>query len=167
VIHEGNPFAPTEDDPFRRFRGRLAAPVTIITSGDDAKRTGLTVSSLFLVEGDPSLIHAVVGPNSDLFDVVAESGRFVVHICQGGQSSAADVFAGLRPSPGGLFKSVEWEQSDWGPVLGAMPNRAFCSLVSVEETAWSGVLVGHVDKFEIAELSSPLVHYRGSYRSLD
>jgi len=32
-IHEAQPFAtlPVERDPVRRFRGRLAAPVTIVT----------------------------------------------------------------------------------------------------------------------------------------
>ena len=56
-IHEGeHPFHPPEGerDPVRRMRGRLAAPVTIITAGDDVGRSGLTVSSLMLAEGDPN-----------------------------------------------------------------------------------------------------------------
>ncbi|REK20086.1 MAG: flavin reductase [Actinobacteria bacterium] len=165
MIHDENPFASTADDPFRRFRGRLAAPVTIITSGEDRK-TGLTVSSLFVVEGDPPLVYAVVGPNSDLFDAVQETGKFVVHIAREGHEGVAEVFAGLRPSPGGLFSTVEWEPSAWGPLLESMPDRALCTVVSMDETGWSGVLTGSIDELQVADITSPLVHFRGKYRRL-
>ena len=58
-IHEGeHPFIRPEADrdPVRRFRGRLVAPVTIVTAGDDVGRAGLTVSSLMLAEGEPKEI---------------------------------------------------------------------------------------------------------------
>ncbi len=47
-IHDEHPFVtpPEQRDPARRLRGRLAAPVTILTAGRDRNRTGLTVSSL-------------------------------------------------------------------------------------------------------------------------
>jgi flavin reductase (DIM6/NTAB) family NADH-FMN oxidoreductase RutF len=166
VIHDENPFAESGDDLLRRFRGRLASPVTIITAGVGDSQTGLTVSSLFAIEGDPALVYAAVGPNSDLFDVVQSTGKLVVHICQEGQDGLAEVFAGLRPSPGGMFASIDWEPSDWGPVLSAVPDRAFCSLQSIEERGWSGVLIGEVDNIAHTDLVAPLVHFRGAYRKL-
>jgi flavin reductase (DIM6/NTAB) family NADH-FMN oxidoreductase RutF len=166
VIHDENPFAPTDDDPLRRFRGRLASPVTIITAGSADTRTGLTVSSLFVAEGDAPLLFALVGPNSDLFDEVSRSGAFVVHIGQSGQEGIAEVFAGLRPSPGGLFRGLEVEQGEWGPVLAAIPNRAFCTFKSIEPQGWTGLLVGAIDRFELAGDPDPLIHFRGRYRTL-
>lgn len=166
VIHDENPFAPADSDPLRRFRGRLAAPVTVITSGADHP-TGLTVSSLFVIEGEPPLVYAVVGPNSDLYDVVQATGRFVVHICRDTQQGIAEVFAGLRPSPGGLFATASWEPSEWGPVLSDLHDRAYCALHSIEETGWSGILIGAVEHVEFTGLESPLIHFRGSYRRLD
>ena len=167
MIHGDNPFAPSEDSPLRRFRGRLASPVTIITAGDEMTRTGLTVSSLLVVEGDPPMVQAVVTPGSDLYDVAAGSGRFVVHICDGGSSGLADVFAGIRPSPGGLFASVETEQTDFAPVLTSLSNRLFCKTMSVGEAGWSGLLVGQVETVDVTSLEDPLVYFRGSYRRLD
>ncbi|HUF15041.1 MAG TPA: flavin reductase, partial [Acidimicrobiia bacterium] len=66
TIHNEHPFTPgpEERDPVRRLRGRLAAPVTIVTSGAGDHRAGLTVSSLFVVEGNPGVVHAIVTPNS-------------------------------------------------------------------------------------------------------
>lgn len=166
VIHEGNPFAPTDDQPMRRFRGRLVAPVTVITSGKGDKKTGLTVSSLSVLEGEPNLIQAVVGPNSDLYDVVSDSGSFTVHICEVGHEGLAEVFAGLRPSPGGLFSGTEFEETEWGPVLNNLPNRAYCRFRSIELAGWTGLLVGEVDRVELAPQLQPLIHFRGTYREL-
>jgi flavin reductase (DIM6/NTAB) family NADH-FMN oxidoreductase RutF len=166
VIHNENPFAKGGDDLLRRFRGRLPSPVTIITAGDEISQTGLTVSSLFAIEGDPALVYAAVGPNSDLFDMVQSTGKFVVHICRQGQEGLAEVFAGLRPSPGGMFSGSEWDLSDWGPVLSVVPDRAFCSLQSIEERGWSGILIGEVDNIAHTDLVDPLVHFRGTYRKL-
>jgi flavin reductase (DIM6/NTAB) family NADH-FMN oxidoreductase RutF len=167
VIHRDNPFSPDGDDRVRRFRGRLVSPVTIITSGDDQTQTGLTVSSLFAIEGDTPLLYAAVGPNSDLFDVVQKTGKFIVHICRQGHDGLAEVFAGLRPSPGGMFTSAAWESSAGGPTLTAMPDRALCSLQSIAEFGWSGVLIGTIDEVSYTDLTDPLVHFRGGYRKLD
>lgn len=148
------------------MRGRLVAPVTIVTSGEGTERAGLTVSSLFVVEGDPALVHMVVGPTSDLWEAIAESARFVVHVCRAQDRHLADVFAGLRPSPGGVFASVDTTASEWGPVLSELANRLFCSLDSQTEVGYSGVVVGRIDRVEATELADPLLHFRGGYRRL-
>lgn len=166
MIHEEDPFASMEDDPTRRFRGRLASSVTIITAGTDDKKTGLTVSSLFVVDGDPALVYAVVGPNSDLYDTVTRTGAFAVHVCHDGQAGLADVFAGIRPNPGGLFAGSEYQMSEWGPLLTSLPNRALCRTVSTEDSGWSGVLIGSIEEIEFTDITDPLLHFRGSYRSL-
>lgn len=169
MIHREHPFlsAPEERSPARRLRGRLAAPVTIVTAGAGKGRAGLTVSSLFVVEGEPSLIEMVIGPTSDLWDTVAGTGRFVVHVCREAHQDVAEVFAGLRPSPGGPFSAVDNEPSDWGPVLAGLATRAFCTLLSQSEVGYAGVVTGTIDRVEAAELDDPLVHFRGAYRRVD
>jgi flavin reductase (DIM6/NTAB) family NADH-FMN oxidoreductase RutF len=168
MIHAEHPFAdlPEDRDPVRRFRGRLVSPVTIFTAGEGDRRTGLTVSSLFVAEGEPGRLHAVVGPNTDLWDVAAETERFVVHVCGVDDISLAEVFAGLRPSPGGLFATTSTTPSKWGPVVDELPDRLFCSLESRVESGNSGVLAGFVDGAELSDIEDPLVHFRGTYRSL-
>jgi flavin reductase (DIM6/NTAB) family NADH-FMN oxidoreductase RutF len=168
VIHDDNPFADASDsrDPVRRFRGRLNAPVTICTSGDSDKRTGLTVSSLMVVEGDPGQVQAVVGPTTDLWDVVADMGRFVVHVCGERHRSLAEVFAGLRPSPGGIFTDLSVTDSEWGPVIDDLPDRAYCSLSSRLEVGFSGVVTARIDHVEVADLTNPLAYFRGQYHTL-
>ena len=78
----------------------------------------------------------------------------------------AEVFAGLRPSPGGLFASTSTTPSKWGPLLDDLPDRLFCSLESRAESGYAGVLVGLVDDVELSDIDDPLVHFRGTYRGL-
>lgn len=168
MIHGDNPFVddPDSRDPVRRFRGRLSAPVTIFTSGDDNERTGLTVSSLMVIEGEPGRIEAVVGPTTDLWDLVEETGRFVVHVCTDEQRGLAQVFAGLRPSPGGIFADLAVSRSDWGPVIDQLGNRAFCTFEEKREVGYSGIVTGRIDEVQPVDLANPLAYFRGSFRSL-
>jgi 3-hydroxy-9,10-secoandrosta-1,3,5(10)-triene-9,17-dione monooxygenase reductase component len=168
TIHTDHPFVPDPDerDRTRRFRGRLTAPVTIVTAGTDDKRTGLTVSSLIVIEGEPPQIFMVVGPTSDLWDVTGETGRLVVHVCGEGDNGRSEVFAGLRPSPGGVFAGSSTEMSEWGPVLTDIPDRAFCTVSKREEIGYSGLVTARIDEIEVSNLSNPLVYFRGRYRAL-
>ncbi|HLA66452.1 MAG TPA: flavin reductase, partial [Acidimicrobiia bacterium] len=72
MIHDEHPFTDPEGvrDPVRRFRGRLVAPVTIVTAGAPADRTGLTVSSIIVAEGDPSRIYFLCGTGTDLWEAI-------------------------------------------------------------------------------------------------
>ncbi|HJS72168.1 MAG TPA: flavin reductase family protein [Acidimicrobiia bacterium] len=168
MIHDDNPFADAPDsrDPVRRFRGRLGAPVTIITAGDGERRTGLTVSSLMVVEGEPGRVAALVGPTSDLWDVVGDTRRFVVHICSRQDRHTAEVFAGLRPSPGGLFAEAPAQGSDWGPIFPDLANRVYCSLEERRELGHSGVIIGTIDRVVADDIGDPLLYFRGRYREL-
>ena len=168
MIHDENPFVEGTSDrePSRRFRGRLASPVTIVTSGDSEHPAGLTVSSLVVVDGQPATAMLVVGPLTDLWDSIATTTRLVVHICDSSHAGLADVFAGVRPSPGGIFGRTPFTPTDHGPVLDEMPDRLFCTMRSMVETGYSGVVTVEVDKVELSNLTDPLIHFRGGYRRL-
>jgi len=168
MIHSEHPFRPEPGhrDLARQFRGRLVAGVTIVTAGSGADRTGLTISSLLVIQGEPARAHIVVGPTTDLWSVAAETGRFVIHVCRYEDRQLADVFAGIWPSPGGLFAGVAVTDSEWGPVLDDLPDRAFCTFVSADEVGWSGLMVGSIEEVEVSDLQDPMVHYRSGYRRL-
>lgn len=168
MIHDENPFvdAPEQRDPVRRFRGRLASPVTIVTAGQGERQTGLTVSSLNVVEGNPGIAQLVVGPTSDLWDTSEESGAFVIHVLGDADRHLAEVFAGLRPSPGGIFANLELTQSDHGPVIDRLGNRAHCRFLDRYELGYSGIVTGEVELVESGGLTDPLIYFRGDYHSL-
>jgi hypothetical protein len=62
----------------------------------------------------------------------------------------ADVFAALHPSPGGPLASVATTESEWGPVMPDMSDRAYCSLLSTAEVGWSRIVDTDVDRVELS-----------------
>ena len=166
TIHGEHPFLPPEGDrnPVRRFRGRLASPVTLWTSVYAGERAGLTVSSVLVANGEPGHVVGVIDPDSDLWDTLRSSGRAVVGVLDDRHRALADAFGYVVPAPGGPFKLGSFEESEWGPVL-AGTTWAGCSLADHVPVGW-GLQV----RLEIAQVvvsdsddAGGLVHRRGRY----
>jgi flavin reductase (DIM6/NTAB) family NADH-FMN oxidoreductase RutF len=164
-IHSDHPFATpeAERDPVRRLRGRLASPVTVWTTGDGGGRAGLTVSSTVIAE--PSALYGLLGPDTDLWERLQETGTAVVNVLGWEHRVVADVFAGLHPSPGGMFRTGEWTAGEFGPELTGATAYARVRLREARPAGWS-VLV----ETEIADVvfpdgaADPLLYLRGRYR---
>jgi flavin reductase (DIM6/NTAB) family NADH-FMN oxidoreductase RutF len=169
MIHDDHPFQdpPDERDPVRQFRGRLVAPVTVVTAGGEDSWAGLTVSSLMVAEGDPASVLALIGPTTDLWEQMEATETFVVHILDDAQREHGDAFAGTRPRPGGPFAEVEVTQSPWGPVLDSLHNRLFCRLADSKTLPFHQLVEGLVEKAEVADLDDPATYFRGGYRRLE
>jgi len=169
VIHDDHPFkdSPADRDPVRQFRGRLVAPVTVFTAGGERSEAALTVSSLMVAEGEPSSVIALIGTNTELWEAIEASGRFVVHILAGSERDDADAFAGIRPRPGGPFAGVTVEPSEWGPILVDSKNRLFCSVSSTVELPFHHLVKGEVNQAEVDDLTDPAIYFRGDYRKLE
>ena len=168
MIHDSDPFAvPEEDrDPLRRLRGRLPAPVTVVTAGEGPAATGLTVSSLMIADGTPGTIAFLCGHNADLGDAVAAGGGFVVHALTAADHALADRFAGIAPSPGGLFAGLAVRPGRWGPVLDSLGTRVECRWVESRDVGWYLVISGAVESVALGVPEAPLLRYRGRYRDL-
>lgn len=167
-VHYENPFvAPVEArDPARRLRGRLTSGVTVWTSGPRDAPAGLTMSSVVVAEGDPPRVLGLMSDTKDLWDAIGDTGAFVVHVLGRAERALAERFAGLTPSPGGVFEGLDVEHTEWGPVLRALPNRASCRVESTSPAGYQQLVVGRVDAVAVAELDDPLVYFRGRYRKL-
>lgn len=166
MIHDEHPFSDPDEvrDPVRRFRGRLAAPVTVVTSGGPQGRAGLTVSSIIVAEGDPARIYFLCGMSTDLWEAMAATGAFVVHILERSSRHISEAFAGLRPSPGGPFAGLDPVDGPHGPVIPSLLTRAYCTLAGSEDTGRGYALVeGVIDDVELHDLAEPLQYFRGGF----
>lgn len=167
-IHYEDPFATPVGarQPIRRFRGRVVSGVTVWTAGRGDERMGLTMSSVLVAEGDPPSILGLMSDTTDLYERIRTSGRFIVHVLDDARANEADVFAGLRPSPGGKFADVDFEETEWGPLITALETRASCRFVEDIPVGYHRLMRGEVEKIELHELGEPLVYFRGRYRTL-
>jgi len=162
-IHSNDPFATPEEDrsPVRRLRGRLAAPVTLWTAPGPK---GLTVSSMLVADGDPGRVLGLIDEESELWPAIEAEGRFAVAPLGPGDRQLADRFAGLTPSPGGLFAAGSWSATDYGPVPAHAGTWAGCRLASSRECGWAVLVEGVIETIALDAAEEPLIHYRGRYR---
>lgn len=169
TIHSEHPFLDPESDrrPARRLRGRLPAPVTVWTSTYERERAGLTVSSLLVADGEPARLLCLLDEESALWPVLRDSGRAAVSVLGPDDRQLADVLAGVAPSPGGAFRTGDWSDTDWGPVL---MNRAWAGGRLLGEPRPVGWPLLVELELEHTELSfggeGALAYRRGRYLSL-
>ena len=163
TIHTSHPFADPEPDPVRRLRGRLGGAVSLWTCGAGPDRAGLTVTSLLVAGGEPGRVLALVDPDSDLADAVADTGRAVVQLLSWAHRDLADAFAGVAPAPGGPFRMAEFEETGWGPRLASATTWAGVSVESRVEVGWSVLLTCVLEEVVVGDDEQPLVHRRGRY----
>jgi flavin reductase (DIM6/NTAB) family NADH-FMN oxidoreductase RutF len=163
TIHSSHPF-PTPEDPVRRLRGRLGGTVSLWTSGTGDGRAGLTVSSFMVAAGDQARLLALVDPDSDLADALADTGRAVVQLLAWRHRDLAEAFAGTTPAPGGPFRSADFAETAWGPRLADAATWAGVTLESTASVGWSDLVTVVVDELTVGDDDDePLFHRRGRY----
>lgn len=166
TIHHEHPFADAGRDVVRQLRGRLAAGVTLWTTGAGGGRAGLTVSSLMVANGTPARVLGLLDPLSELVDELGRTQTIAVTLLRREEHYLAEVFAGLAPAPGGRFIQAEFAQTPWGPVLAGARSWVGLRLESGVEVGWSLLVTGSVEHIEVVDEDRPLVHHRGRYQGL-
>lgn len=161
TIHSEHPFAEPED-AVRRFRARIGGAVSLWTAGSDAGRSGLTVSSVMVANGDPAAVIGLLDPDSDLHEVLRDTGRAVVGLLTWSDRDLADAFGGIAPAPGGPFRHGTWEQTSAGPALVGR-TRALVRYVESRDVGWSTLVIAEIDEVQIAPGDDALEHRRGRY----
>ena len=163
TIHDSHPFADPDPDPARRLRGRIGGTVTLWTAGSETARSGLTLSSVLVVLGEPARVLGLVDPDSDLADMVAQTGRAVVQLLQWADRDLAEAFAGTAPAPGGAFRQAAFVDTEWGPRLAHAVTWAGVGLESATEVGWSRLLTCTVEHLQVGDDAEPLMHRRGRW----
>ena len=171
TIHSEHPFATPEGerDALRRFRARRVSPVTVWAAGDGQSRAGLTVSSILVADGDPAHLLGLVDEDSTFADALPRTELFTVSVLTARHQRVAEVFAGLEPSPGGMFRTGDWTATPWGPRLTDASAWVGCRLVWPEppHAGWALLVDGTVEHVELADDDpAPLGRRRGRYLEL-
>lgn len=177
TIHADHPFATPEPDrdPLRRWRGRMAAPVSVWAAGVGQDRAGWTLSSFFVADGQPAEVLGLLDEDSSLADRLAtdpgpvRGTTLTVNLLAWDHRGLADAFAGLAPAPGGPFTLGAWQDTDWGPVLADAPGWLGARLVAAPQPAgWSLLVRAMVEHVEVGPdpVAGMLAHLRGRYRAV-
>lgn len=147
----------------------MASPVALWTTQAGDTRSGLTVSSMLLAEGEPARALALIDEDSDLWDALEQSRVAAVSVLSWRHRALADAFAGVAPAPGGPFRMASWQQTDWGPVVA---DAIAWAGVRIEpgrprHAGWALLVDAIIEHVEIVDADGePMTHVRGRYREL-
>ncbi len=172
TIHAGHPFPSGDRSAVRQFRGRMAAAVSVWTTGTGRARVGWTVSSFLVADGEPGEVIGVLDQESDLAERIADGAPFVVSLLGWSHRALAEAFAGLAPAPGGVFRLGSWVDTEWGPVLSDAPAwlaaRPRLARADPEHAGWGVLARGELLHAETGPDATDglLTHVRGRYLPL-
>ena len=139
--------------------------MTVWTAASGDRRAGLTVSSLLVAEGEPAEVLGLIDPLSDLFDILVESGTFVVHVLDHRDQRLAGMFAGAYPVD--PIEEVDSVVNELGPVLDGSRHTLGCRLSGSETVGFQMLVRGRIELLALSpDAGEPLVRYRGRYRQL-
>lgn len=156
------------DEPLFRQTMRLwATGVTIVTSGDDANRHGMTVSSFTSVSVTPPVVCVSINTQARTHQLIASTGNFGVTILAEDQGSLSDCFAGRVADEGDRFYGVDTFKLETGtPLLEGGLAWFDCKVVGKLEFGGNTVFFGEVVAVKSNDSVKPLLYANRAYQSL-
>ncbi|MFN7804212.1 MAG: flavin reductase family protein [Planctomycetaceae bacterium] len=146
----------------RKIMGQFATGVTVVTTGEGAARTGLTVSSFTSLSLDPPLILVAIDNRSTSREDIRRNGSFAVNILSVDQEEASRKFATPGPKD---FSAFAWKTAVTGaPILEGSLAWVDCRLHSVLPGGDHEIFVGEIVAGDTSEQQTPLLYYSGKYR---
>jgi 3-hydroxy-9,10-secoandrosta-1,3,5(10)-triene-9,17-dione monooxygenase reductase component len=156
--------AEIDRDSFREAMGLLPTGVTVVTAIGPKGRSGATASAVGSLSLDPMLMLACLDRGSRTLRSVQEAGRFGIDVLAAAQEPIARQFS-TKADEAEKWNGVEWSERDGIPALDGSVLWVGCELQDVLMGGDHVILTGAVASLE-ARGGDPLIHHRGSYRTL-
>ncbi|MEQ6900701.1 flavin reductase family protein [Nocardioides sp. YIM 152588] len=169
VVHD-DPAAKAAARRFRDVVGCFASGITVVTTMSGDEPVGMTCQSFSSVSLDPPLVMFIPAKTSRAWPLIQRSGRFCVNVLAADQEgvSAAMATRGIDK-----FEGLSWSPaaSTGAPVLDGTLAHLDCTIHAVYEAGDHYLVVGRVRHLEVhaeeAEVTEPLLYFKGRYRTTD
>jgi len=147
---------------FRNACGSFATGITIIGSELDNQIHGMTANGFMSVSLDPPLIVVSIGKNQKMHDIILRSGQYSVSVLSEHQKEISNHFAGQHNPK----LKVDFEKKEGIPFLQQNSSYFLTQVVSTHSEGDHTLFVGKVVAFDVQEKETPLLFYKGQYRTL-
>ncbi len=150
---------------FRDLMGRFCTGVTVVTGCLEGVPWGFTAQSFVALSLDPELVAVCPANSSDSWPSIARSNAFCVNFLK---STQADLSTRFAQTGTDKFDGIAWHGRATGsPVLDSSIAYVDCSLVREIEAGDHSIAIGRVEDLGLIDSNaSPLLFYRGAYRTL-
>lgn len=153
------------EQQLRAALGQYATGVAVVTAiMTDGRPVGMTINSFSSLSLDPPLILWCLRRNASRAAAFMSAKDFAINILASGQAHLARHFAAHDSRS---FMSVHWLQGYHDlPLLHGIAAAFICHRVQVVDGGDHWILIGHIDKYNVAAERSPLIFHGGRYYAL-
>lgn len=149
-------------DSFFSAMRRLAASVTIVTTGNGTQQAGLTATAVCSLSAEPPSLIACINQNAHAHDLILSSKRFAVNLLSAEQEQLAMLFADPERAAE-RFNIAKWHSDDHDvPLLEGTAANILCRLERAVDAFTHTIFIGVVEDV-ILDKSSPLLYGTGSF----
>ncbi|MBC7669554.1 MAG: flavin reductase family protein [Gemmatimonadaceae bacterium] len=153
---------PPELADFRKAMGSFAAGVTVVTTCQDERLVGTTVSAFSALSLNPPLVLVCLKRDSRTLAAVSATEVFCVNILAADQGPLAYAFAKFGCDDRFALTAVEAGVCG-APVLAGCAAVIECDLHDAHDGGDHVILVGRVLRVMADETKAPLVYVRGGF----
>lgn len=159
---------PFNDRVLRKLRGLFASGVTVVTTVQDDRLRGVTVSAFASISLEPPLVMIALARETATAEMIAAGGVFAVNILSDDQEFLSERFAARAPIVNERFEGVPYETAITGAPL--LPQSIAWYDCRVEATYDGGdhlIFIGRVVAIGFGDESrQPLLYYANRYARL-
>lgn len=147
---------------FKSAMRRMAATVTIISTGSSGQRFGMTATAVTSVSMDPPSLLVCVNRSASIHDPIREAGRFCVNLLSASHQAHCSAFSGKEKGED-RFRFGAWHSHGELPYLSDAQANIFCD-VDVETPYGSHtVFIGRVTDCMVRGTPEPLMFVDGRF----
>jgi flavin reductase (DIM6/NTAB) family NADH-FMN oxidoreductase RutF len=151
---------PFDPQAQRRILGRFATGVTVLTTGRDGDRYGMTANAVASLSLEPPLVLVCVDRSAEMHDRVADHGCFAISILTEDQEALSRHFAAKGPKP---FDGIPLLTASTGaPILADALAWVDCRLQRSFDGGDHTIYVGEIMSGNQQD-GRPLLFYGGRY----
>jgi 3-hydroxy-9,10-secoandrosta-1,3,5(10)-triene-9,17-dione monooxygenase reductase component len=157
----------TSDDAIvadlKKFMRYIPQPVTILTTVQDGKLSGITVSAFTSISMNPPLVLVGLSKTAPSHGAIVAKGRFVVNLLDSGQDFLGERFAGLHKVDD-KFHDVPVSFNKRGmPFLVDCAANIDCDVSETIETGDHSLILAAPVSISIKKKADPLVYYNQQF----
>jgi flavin reductase (DIM6/NTAB) family NADH-FMN oxidoreductase RutF len=159
---------PLTDQTLRKMRGLFASGVTVVTTVQEGKMRGVTVSAFASVSLHPPLVLICLANEAESKEWIGESGVFAVNILSDEQEFLSERFAARAPIVNARFDGVPYHTAITGaPILDGSIAWYDCRVEAAHDGGDHTIFIGRVEAVGFgAEGKQPLVYFANRYMGI-
>ncbi|MCF4165171.1 flavin reductase family protein [Zavarzinia compransoris] len=148
---------------FKGAMRRLAATVTVVTTGAGGEHQGMTATAVTSVTADPPALLVCVNQSASMHPSLETGTRFCVNLLNESHAEVAGAFGGKLQGPE-RFTAGHWAVNDHGvPYLTDAQANIFCLVDALMIYGTHTIFVGKVDDVRLFGDIAPLIYQDGRF----